>query len=135
MIIQDQDAFKTWLTSVLKPICEADPSALAKYVIALVKKDKSQEALRDSMINQLEVFLQSETVTFVDLLFKTLETQDYLEPVIPNANPPNPNLIKTDSSPIKPHPKEIKPIIPVNELPCLSEAVNGSAVKKDREEI
>ncbi|KAK9745392.1 PWI domain [Popillia japonica] len=135
MIIQDQDAFKTWLTSVLKPICEADPSALAKYVIALVKKDKSQEALRDSMINQLEVFLQAETVTFVDLLFKTLETQDYLEPVIPNANPPNPNVVKPENaSPIKPHPKEIKPIIPVSELPSLSEAVNGSATRKDREE-
>lgn len=38
--------------------CEADPSALAKYVIALVKKDKSTEALRNSMIEQLQVFLQ-----------------------------------------------------------------------------
>lgn len=39
--------------------CDADPEALAKYVYALVKKDKSVEALRQGMIEQLEVFLQS----------------------------------------------------------------------------
>lgn len=41
--------------------CDADPAALAKYVIALVKKDKSQDALRQSMISQLEVFLERGT--------------------------------------------------------------------------
>lgn len=81
------------------------------------------------------LYFITETVSFVDLLFKTLENQDYLEPVIPNANPPNPNVIKAaETSPIK-HAKEIKPIIPVSELPSLNEAVNGSAVRKEREEI
>lgn len=140
--------------------CEADPGALAKYVIALVKKDKSPEVLRESMISQLEVFLQNgklsetcllghfyvnnklfyftETEPFVNLLFKTLETQDYITPVIPNTNPPNPN-IKSDLLPVKSNKvesvKEIKPIIPVSELPNLSETVNGSsaAAKKDVE--
>ncbi|KAK4878106.1 hypothetical protein RN001_010612 [Aquatica leii] len=132
MIIDDADAFKSWLTAVLKPICEADPGALAKYVFALVKKDKSPEALRQSMISQLEVFLQLETEPFVNLLFKTLESRDYLTPVIPSTNPPNPNIIKTDP-PLSPKTKEVKEIIPVSELPNLSEAVNGTAVvvKKD----
>lgn len=51
-------------------------------------------------------------------------------PMIPNANPPNPNVktdlgvgIKATGMKIE---KEIKPIIPVSELVNLSEAVNGS---------
>ncbi|XP_066991429.2 RNA-binding protein 26 isoform X2 [Anabrus simplex] len=77
MIIDDQEAFKSWLTAVLEPLCNADPAALAKYVFALVKKDKPVAELRTSMIEQLDVFLQHETKSFVDLLFKTLETQVY----------------------------------------------------------
>lgn len=41
--------------------CDADPVALAKYVYALVKKDKPTEELRTSMVAQLEVFLQKGT--------------------------------------------------------------------------
>ncbi|KAL1117905.1 hypothetical protein AAG570_004218 [Ranatra chinensis] len=57
--------------------CDADPAALAKYVYALVKKDKPVDDLKASMIEQLEVFLQKETHGFVELLFRTLETQVY----------------------------------------------------------
>lgn len=39
--------------------CDADPAALAKYVVALVKKDKPVEELRDICVDQLEVFLSS----------------------------------------------------------------------------
>lgn len=39
--------------------CDADPAALAKYVFALVKKDKPVAELRGSMVEQLDVFLQS----------------------------------------------------------------------------
>lgn len=38
--------------------CDADPSALAKYVVALVKKDKSEKELRALCVDQLDVFLQ-----------------------------------------------------------------------------
>ncbi|XP_066904678.1 RNA-binding protein 26 isoform X6 [Halyomorpha halys] len=77
MIIDDPESFKSWLTARLEPLCDADPAALAKYVYALVKKDKPVEELRTSMIGQLEVFLQKETQGFVNLLFRTLETQKY----------------------------------------------------------
>ncbi|KAF7711873.1 hypothetical protein HF521_000885 [Silurus meridionalis] len=70
MIIENLDALKTWLTKTLEPICDADPSALAKYVVALVKKDKSEKELRALCIDQLDVFLQKETQTFVDKLLK-----------------------------------------------------------------
>ncbi|XP_025829280.1 RNA-binding protein 26 [Agrilus planipennis] len=128
MIIDDPDAFKTWLTAVLKPLCEADPGALAKYVFALVKKDKSEDVLRQSMISQLEVFLQQETESFVNLLFKTLETKEYLTPVIPNANPPNPNVVKA----VEIATSRKKEIIPLSELSSVTETVNGTS-KKEKE--
>ncbi|XP_041970458.1 zinc finger protein swm isoform X2 [Aricia agestis] len=83
MIIENPDAFKSWLTSILEPLCDADPAALAKYVYALVKKDKALDELRDGMLDQLDVFLQQETKPFVDMLFKALETQEYLKSVAP----------------------------------------------------
>ncbi len=38
--------------------CDADPAALAKYVMALMKKDKSEAELREFCVEQLDVFLQ-----------------------------------------------------------------------------
>ncbi|XP_050499905.1 RNA-binding protein 26 isoform X2 [Diabrotica virgifera virgifera] len=129
MIVEQIDAFKTWLTAVLKPLCQADPAALAKYIIALIKKDKTEDELRKSMIEQLDVFLEEDTKSFVDLVFQTLTTKDYLNvPVIPNTNPPNPNTIKTNSKEV---PKETKIIVPPGEL-SPKEALNGNA-KKDLE--
>ncbi|XP_046683230.1 RNA-binding protein 26 isoform X2 [Homalodisca vitripennis] len=74
MIVGNPEAFKSWMTTILEPLCDADPEALAKYVYALVKKDKPTEELRKSMIAQLEVFLQKDTKDFVDLLFSKLES-------------------------------------------------------------
>ena len=39
--------------------CDADPAALAKYVVALVKKDKPISELKAICIDQLEVFLSN----------------------------------------------------------------------------
>uniref|UniRef100_H3BD76 RNA binding motif protein 26 n=1 Tax=Latimeria chalumnae TaxID=7897 RepID=H3BD76_LATCH len=58
--------------------CDADPSALAKYVVALVKKDKSEKELKALCIDQLDVFLQKETQIFVDKLFDAVNTKSYL---------------------------------------------------------
>uniref|UniRef100_A0A3B3DLC9 RNA binding motif protein 26 n=1 Tax=Oryzias melastigma TaxID=30732 RepID=A0A3B3DLC9_ORYME len=78
MIIENLDAFKTWLSETLEPICDADPSALAKYVAALVKKDKSEKELKALCIDQLDVFLQKETQPFVDKLFEAVNNRSYL---------------------------------------------------------
>lgn len=79
MLIEDHDALKTWLTNTLEKLCEADPIALSKYVIALIKKEKPLEELKELMQEQMEVFLQSETKDFVMLLFNTLESKSYLK--------------------------------------------------------
>uniref|UniRef100_A0A8C6LL86 RNA binding motif protein 26 n=1 Tax=Nothobranchius furzeri TaxID=105023 RepID=A0A8C6LL86_NOTFU len=78
MIIDNIDGLKTWLSETLEPICDADPSALAKYVVALVKKDKSEKELKALCVDQLDVFLQKETQPFVDKLFEAINNKSYL---------------------------------------------------------
>ncbi|XP_062904571.1 RNA-binding protein 26 isoform X1 [Mobula hypostoma] len=78
MMIENLDALKTWLTKTLEPICDADPSALAKYVVALVKKDKTEKELKALCVDQLDVFLQKDTHTFVEKLFDAITAKSYL---------------------------------------------------------
>ncbi|XP_074694245.1 RNA-binding protein 27 isoform X2 [Strix aluco] len=90
MIIENVDALKSWLAKLLEPICDADPSALANYVVALVKKDKPEKELKAFCADQLDVFLQKETSGFVDKLFESLYTKSYLpslEPTKVEAKP------------------------------------------------
>lgn len=52
-----------WVAEILQYICltcrcDADPSALANYVVALVKKDKPEKELKALCADQLDVFLQ-----------------------------------------------------------------------------
>jgi len=74
--IDDEKALRQWLVTKLGPICDADPVALAKYVVALIKKDKSENDLITSCKEQLDVFLQKETNSFVDGLFFCVELQE-----------------------------------------------------------
>lgn len=39
--------------------CDADPDPLAKYVVALLKKDKTEQELEAVFLDQLDVFLQN----------------------------------------------------------------------------
>ncbi|XP_054712685.1 RNA-binding protein 26-like isoform X2 [Uloborus diversus] len=78
MLIEDSEALKSWLISNLSKICDADPAALAKYILALVKKEKPETESRAFCLDQLEVFLGKETQAFVDLLFETLKTKVYI---------------------------------------------------------
>ena len=80
MLISEPEILKVWLTTHLEPLCDADPAALAKYVLALIKKDKPEEELRESMVQQMDVFLQAETNSFIDMLFNIVETKEYLDP-------------------------------------------------------
>ena len=45
------------LLNFLSFSCDADPTALSKYVVALLKKEKPKAALKELCIDQLEVFL------------------------------------------------------------------------------
>ncbi|XP_011301851.1 RNA-binding protein 26 isoform X2 [Fopius arisanus] len=130
MIIDNPDQFKAWLTAVLEPLCDADPAALAKYVYALVRKDKTLEELSGCMVQQLDVFLQDETENFVKLLFKTLETQNYVLPP-PRSDPPRSRTPPSVNPPAPMvQPEVIEPPVAQNPPVALSPPppqVNGSA--------
>jgi RNA-binding protein 26 len=57
MKIRNSHALKTWLEERLERLCEADPAALSKYVLALIQKEKELSDLKRSCTEQLEVFL------------------------------------------------------------------------------
>ncbi|CAG8474581.1 13350_t:CDS:2, partial [Dentiscutata heterogama] len=80
MIIDDSSskALKKYLSHILEPICDADPDVLAEYVIALLKHDKSNQDLRQLCVDQLDDFLKEETEPFVEKLFESLVTKEYL---------------------------------------------------------
>ncbi|KFP02105.1 RNA-binding protein 27, partial [Calypte anna] len=79
--------------------CDADPSALANYVVALVKKDKPEKELKAFCADQLDVFLQKETSGFVDKLFESLYTKSYL----PSLDP-----VKVEAKPAGQEKEEVK---------------------------
>lgn len=85
MQIKDPERFKSWLTAVLGPICEAEPAALAKYIFALLKRDRPINELQKFLISQLEEFLNNETETFTSVLVETLRNESYLNDDLPVA--------------------------------------------------
>merc|ERR1719167_584390 len=87
MLIENPEALRTWLTNHLKPLCDADPAALDKYV----------EELRETMVQQMDVFLQGETLGFIDVLFNVVHSKEYEAPT---------KLDEPESEPEKPEVKE-----------------------------
>ncbi|NWU78749.1 RBM27 protein, partial [Onychorhynchus coronatus] len=93
------------------PRCDADPSALANYVVALVKKDKPEKELKAFCADQLDVFLQKETSGFVDKLFESLYTKSYL----PSAEP-----TKAEAKPAGQEKEEVKEEVTLFTLPAFN---------------
>jgi len=99
MKIENIDALKRWLVNYLTPIFEGDPAKLASYVIALAKKVENDQASRERCTNDLEVFLESQTNSFVDKLFETLTSKSYMqEPSAENVTSQNENDNENRSS-------------------------------------
>lgn len=88
------DHLKPWLTKTLEPICDADPSALADYILALLKHNAPESELRKELAAQLEEFLEKEGPPFLDALFTTLRTKSYLPY---NSPPPPAQLLPADN--------------------------------------
>nr|XP_018908059.1 PREDICTED: RNA-binding protein 26-like [Bemisia tabaci] len=106
MIIEEPEVFKAWLIDKLKVLCDAEPEALAKYVYALAKKDKPLAELKETMIQQLEVFLNETTANFVTVLINTISDKTYLTSSTPAEEKPAPNaetaeVVKTEQTEAK----------------------------------
>ncbi|XP_025086750.1 RNA-binding protein 26-like [Pomacea canaliculata] len=128
MLIENVDALKQWLVQKLSPICDAEPTALAKYVCALVRKDKPETELRDICNDQLDVFLQQKTKPFVDDLFEGLRTKVYEAHIAKSAAP---NLSTTSTPLATPAvtpsvtPTKVEPVPVKNEpLPARADALS-----------
>ncbi|KAF8624810.1 hypothetical protein AX15_005697 [Amanita polypyramis BW_CC] len=78
---------KPWLLRTLEPICDAEPSALADYILALLKHNVPENEMRKELAVQLDEFLENECPGFIDTLFTVLRTKSYLPYV---ATPPSP---------------------------------------------
>lgn len=122
MIIENSEALKNWLTSYLTNLCDADPAALAKYVIALVKKDKNESELRAFCLDQLEIFLSTQTKDFVNLLFEMLKNKSYL------VNAPINPTEKTVSSPQNDNSSTTK----VPPIPATGDTAESLAIKSEK---
>ncbi|KAI6182880.1 hypothetical protein M3Y97_00428200 [Aphelenchoides bicaudatus] len=79
MIIEQDESLNEWIKKRIEEICDAEPVAFAKYVLALLKKDSSEEKLRDICEEQLNVFLGSNTKEFVDSLFDAINNRSYIK--------------------------------------------------------
>jgi RNA-binding protein 26 len=67
--------------------CDAEPSVLADYVIALLKHDKEDKELMDLCASQLQDFLREDTAAFLEDLFKFLNVKSNTDPM--DYNEPN----------------------------------------------
>ncbi|KAJ2920390.1 hypothetical protein MD484_g46, partial [Candolleomyces efflorescens] len=68
--------------------CDAEPGALADYILALLKHEVTESDMRKELEQQLEEFLEKETKTFIDTLFTVLRTKSYLPYNAPTPPPP-----------------------------------------------
>uniref|UniRef100_A0A915ER61 C3H1-type domain-containing protein n=1 Tax=Ditylenchus dipsaci TaxID=166011 RepID=A0A915ER61_9BILA len=102
MLIEQDEQLLAWIREQVVLICDAEPTAFAKYVLALLRKSSTQKDGRQLCNTQLEVFLQTNTESFVDKLFFVLEEKSYLKQEQPELiRKPSPVLELTDISPEK----------------------------------
>lgn len=57
--------------------CDADPEALADYVLALLKHDAAEPDLRKMFVSQLEEFLEEGSIIFLSSRFPLLLILSY----------------------------------------------------------
>ncbi|ESK98423.1 ccch zinc finger and rrm domain-containing protein [Moniliophthora roreri MCA 2997] len=69
---------KAWLVRTLEPICDAEPGALADYVLALLQHNIPESELRNDLTTQLDEFLEKECPPFIETLFTALRSKSYL---------------------------------------------------------
>ncbi|KAF8807181.1 hypothetical protein BYT27DRAFT_7137640 [Phlegmacium glaucopus] len=69
---------KPWLVRTLEPICDAEPGALADYILALLRHNVPESEMRTELAVQLDEFLEKECSSFIETLFTVLRTKSYL---------------------------------------------------------
>ncbi|CAD5227478.1 unnamed protein product [Bursaphelenchus okinawaensis] len=85
MIIEKDDLLNEWIQKRIETLSDAEPTAFAKYVFTLLKKDANTENLRKICSDKLNVFLGNSTDEFVDSLFETIDKKSYIGKVEENS--------------------------------------------------
>ncbi|KAK2462097.1 hypothetical protein APHAL10511_006560 [Amanita phalloides] len=80
---------KPWLLRTLEPICDAEPGALADYILALLKHNVPENEMRKELAVQLDEFLENECASFIDTLFTVLRTKSYVPYAPAPPSPPH----------------------------------------------
>uniref|UniRef100_A0A1D1XTC9 Zinc finger CCCH domain-containing protein 27 n=1 Tax=Anthurium amnicola TaxID=1678845 RepID=A0A1D1XTC9_9ARAE len=111
----EESSLTGYLVKHLEPLTEADPTILAEYAVALLKKDKSIQELQKLCIDNLVEFLGHGTKSFVSELFKAFEDGTIIRPVETFDD-----IGKSDPSPITDDPVELKSSPPKEENPSTS---------------
>ncbi|KAL0575134.1 hypothetical protein V5O48_006838 [Marasmius crinis-equi] len=94
---------KSWLVRTLEPICDAEPGALADYILALLQHNVAENEMRKELAGQLDEFLekvpvltfmgmQPECSSFIDTLFTALRSKSYLPYTTSPPPPPSKSL-------------------------------------------
>lgn len=78
---------KAWLVRTLEPICDAEPGALADYILALLQHNVPENEMRKELATQLDEFLEKECLAFIETLFTALRSKSYL-PYTTSPPPP-----------------------------------------------
>ncbi|KAK7203439.1 hypothetical protein BZA70DRAFT_312518 [Myxozyma melibiosi] len=80
MLFDESNAaeFRAWLVRKLENMSDADSEILSDYVIALLRHGQPENEIRQMCLDQLQDFLQDNTVPFVNDVFAALKTKEYL---------------------------------------------------------
>lgn len=105
----DEDRLRLYLEEKLPKICDADPVALAAYIVAILQKESSFDELKTSCLEKLQEFLEDNTSSFVADLFRWLTTaQNNMREaaVSPGASPSSVDSRRSPHSPSSPRVEE-----------------------------
>ncbi|KAG8984279.1 hypothetical protein FRB93_006644 [Tulasnella sp. JGI-2019a] len=87
--LSQEAKLEAWLAMELEPICDAEPSILAEYIVALLKTentaDSTEESFRGTLRAQLSDFIEGGLDSFLDRLFVACQTKSYLTAESPNT--------------------------------------------------
>ncbi|RFU28552.1 hypothetical protein B7463_g7770, partial [Scytalidium lignicola] len=82
---EDTPFLKTWIVKRLENISDADADVLADYVLALLRHDGDEDAVRQLCEAEMPDFLKEDSSIFVQDVFNAIHYKSYL----PGAPPPS----------------------------------------------
>ncbi|KAM3516309.1 hypothetical protein MY11210_000068 [Beauveria gryllotalpidicola] len=100
MLFPEEDApqLKTWIVKRIENTSDADSDVLADYVIALLKHDGDQAAIRKLCEEEIPDFLTEDSKAFVDDVFRAIADKSYMPGATPAPKLPSASNPKTPAN-------------------------------------